>query len=257
VDEVTNISPLAIGSIYSLILEKRFGRDYLPEGSIVVSAGNPEEFCSVYTMNSTLSNRLLVINYEGPTAEEWLNFFRKSPKYDVSIDFLVKKKPTLLKGFDPEKLSNPTPRSLENLGGVVKNARKNPKALFISILPKIISGCIGAENAAEAEYLISLEMNLPSSLAEIYSYKNNKKELKKIIKESNEESRNYFSININEFIKERGISIDKIDLLLETLILILDESPILKSLIQNRLNKITGLNIVMKDTDNYKKLLSI
>ncbi len=125
-DELNRAPDTVRSSCYSLILDGFLGDYVLPEGWIIVAAGNSiEDRVGVFDMEPTLSNRFMHYFLRKPTSEEWIDNF--AVKNDVDhriIAFLTWKKGRIYT-YDPKNKSErafATMRSWEMASDMIKDS---------------------------------------------------------------------------------------------------------------------------------------
>lgn len=111
-DEINAAPPSVQASAYQLILNRRIGEYYLPDGVSVVCAGNRDSDKGVtYRMPSPLANRLIHIEM-GSNFEDWQKWAISNKIHPDVIGFLSHHKQKLF-NFDPKSPDRAfaTPRS--------------------------------------------------------------------------------------------------------------------------------------------------
>ncbi|MFX0091755.1 MAG: ATP-binding protein [Candidatus Hodarchaeota archaeon] len=149
-DEINVAPPTIQASAYQLILDRRVGEYELPEGWVVVAAGNREtDRAVVYKMPSPLANRFIHLEIR-PDLDTWKQWAFKENISPTVIGFL-NFRPDLLFAFDPKKnpRSYPTPRSWEFVSQALQVLKSNPAP--------VITGAVG--DAAGTEFLAFMEMS--------------------------------------------------------------------------------------------------
>lgn len=112
-DELNLAPPSIQSTAYQLILDRKIGDYVLPDGWIVVGAGNrAEDRANVFTMAAPLRNRLLQITLRSPGIEEWSDWALENDIDKDIIAFLFWKK-SYLNNFQEDKDASvfATPRS--------------------------------------------------------------------------------------------------------------------------------------------------
>lgn len=90
-DELNACSQEVQKAFYSLIYERRVGEYHLPEGSIVIGAGNrASDNAIVKTMSSALLNRMFHVQLK-PEVHEWLEW-----AYEAGLHFSQDKRPAFI-----------------------------------------------------------------------------------------------------------------------------------------------------------------
>lgn len=111
-DELNAASPIVQASLYQLILDRRVGEYTLPDGWIIVAAGNREEDRSVvYRMPDALANRFVHLKFE-PSFDDWRAWAVARALNPTVVAFLSLRRELLHKPVANER-AFPTPRSWE------------------------------------------------------------------------------------------------------------------------------------------------
>ena len=94
-DELDAVLPLVQAACYQLILDRKLGEYELPEGWIVVAAGNRESDRAVtHRMPSALANRLIHLDFD-PDPQDWQEWAEKAG-IDPRIRHFLRFRPKLL-----------------------------------------------------------------------------------------------------------------------------------------------------------------
>lgn len=113
-DEITSAAPSVSAAAYQLILDRRLGHYFVPEGWAIFAAGNRQGDRGVtYTMPAPLANRFS--HYEVEThLDDWVSWAYGNGIDERVIGFL-RFRPDLLFDFDPahNPVAFPSPRSWE------------------------------------------------------------------------------------------------------------------------------------------------
>ena len=112
-DELNLAPPLVQASAYQLILDRKLGSYKLPEGWLLVAAGNRlEDRARVFEMAAPLCNRFIHLELKVPSIEEWTKW-ATSYQIDPRIVTFLNFKPSYLFKFDVkiDEKAFPTPRS--------------------------------------------------------------------------------------------------------------------------------------------------
>ncbi|MFG2078648.1 AAA family ATPase [Nonomuraea maritima] len=103
-DELNASAPEVQKAFYSLILDRRIGTYELPEGSVVIGAGNrATDNALARPMASALVNRLIHIHLRA-SADDWLTWAAKNGIHPWVVDYLVQR---------PDHLWSPPPKTEE------------------------------------------------------------------------------------------------------------------------------------------------
>jgi hypothetical protein len=160
-DELTSAPQLTQAGCYQLVLDRKLGEYVLPEGWVIIAAGNPASERGVhFSMPRPLRNRFVHLELE-PDLTDWCRWAIQSGIRNEIIAFL-RFRPELLHEADPTSDQNawPTPRAWEMasrvLGGLSQQASR-------PALEKImLDGAIGRGAAAELVGFLQLFRQLPS-----------------------------------------------------------------------------------------------
>jgi disulfide oxidoreductase YuzD len=107
--------PTVQATAYQLILNRCIGDYHLPDGWIVISAGNRlEDRANVFETPAPLNNRFLHIELATPDVDEWIDW-SVANNIDTRISTFLKFKPSLLYKFDKTTKDKafPTPRCIK------------------------------------------------------------------------------------------------------------------------------------------------
>ena len=110
-DELNACSQEVQKAFYSLIHERRIGEYHLPQGSVVIGAGNrTQDGAIVKTMSSALINRMFHVQLV-PDAKSWLNWAYENNLHSWVINYIEQRPDHLF--TEPPKTEEPysTPRS--------------------------------------------------------------------------------------------------------------------------------------------------
>jgi len=138
-DEITSAPPAVSAAAYQLILDRRLGDYYVPDGWAIIAAGNRQGDRGVtYTMPAPLANRFC--HYDVDTnLDDWVSWAYKNDIDERIIGFL-RFRPELLFDFDPNHnpVAFPSPRSWEFTHRGLKKFGNNPQ-----LLQATLQSCIG------------------------------------------------------------------------------------------------------------------
>ena len=144
-DEI-NLSPPSIqATAYQLILDRKLGDYKLPDGWVIVSAGNRvEDKCNVFEMSSALCNRFTHTELNIPDKDAWTNWALDNGIDNRIIAFL-QFKPSSLFQFDSKNKDRafPTPRSWAFCSRLIQG--REDKAM----LNILVSSAVGEATATE------------------------------------------------------------------------------------------------------------
>ena len=146
-DELNACSQEVQKAFYSLIYERRIGEYHLPEGSVVIGAGNRmQDNAIVKTMSSALINRMFHVQLK-VNAEKWLDW-----AYTEGIHPWITEYITIRPGHlfsTPPKTEEPfsTPRSWHMLSDLLKEYEKSTGTVSQETLKMLSYGCISSSHA--------------------------------------------------------------------------------------------------------------
>ena len=119
-DELNACSQEVQKAFYSLIYERRIGEYHLPEGSVVIGAGNrAQDSAIVKTMSSALINRMFHVQLK-VSAEKWLAWAYEAGIHPWVTEYISIRPDHLFS--NPPKTEEPfsTPRSWHTLSDLLK-----------------------------------------------------------------------------------------------------------------------------------------
>lgn len=146
-DELNACSQEVQKAFYSLIHEKRIGEYHLPEGSIVIGAGNrAQDSAIVKTMSSALINRMFHVQLKADP-NQWINWAYEEGIHPWVIDYITQRPDHLFS--EPPKTEEPysTPRSWHMLSDALHEYGAGDKEISGNMLKMITYGCISASHA--------------------------------------------------------------------------------------------------------------
>jgi MoxR-like ATPase len=166
-DELTAAPQMTQAGCYQLVLDRKLGEYQLPEGWVVIAAGNPASERGVhFSMPRPLRNRFVHLDLE-PDLEDWTKWAVKAGIRPEILAFL-RFKPALLHDADSTSDQNawPTPRSWEMasqvLTGVAKRQGSAGFAGGTEIEAALLEGTIGEAATTEFVAFLRLFRQLPS-----------------------------------------------------------------------------------------------
>lgn len=146
-DELNACTQEVQKAFYSLIHEKRIGEYHLPEGSIVIGAGNrAQDSAIVKTMSSALINRMFHVQLKADP-QQWITWAYEEGLHPWVIDYITQRPDHLFS--EPPKTEEPysTPRSWHMLSDALKEYNAGSREVSDSMLRIITYGCISASHA--------------------------------------------------------------------------------------------------------------
>jgi hypothetical protein len=152
-DEINAAPPLVQASLYQLVLDRRVGEYFLPDGWWIVAAGNRQKDRAVtFRMSSALSNRFVHVELDVDVSD-WRAWALQQNLHPLVIAF-IGFKPALLREDPSESPAFPTPRAWEILSDVIK------KFGGIKECADIVSGIVGQGAATEFSAFVKRALNM-------------------------------------------------------------------------------------------------
>lgn len=146
-DELNACTQEVQKAFYSLIHERRIGEYHLPEGSIVVGAGNRTgDSAIVKTMSSALINRMFHVQLK-EDSRSWIKWAQSENLHPWVIDYIIQRPDHLFS--EPPKTEEPfsTPRSWHMLSDSLKEFGADKKDIDTNILKTIVYACLTPAHA--------------------------------------------------------------------------------------------------------------
>jgi hypothetical protein len=163
-DELTSAPQMTQAGCYQLVLDRKLGEYVLPEGWVVIAAGNPASERGVhFSMPRPLRNRFMHLHLEADL-NDWCGWALQASIRPEIIAFL-RFKPLLLHDGDTTSDQNawPTPRSWEMASNVLKCLNRAPGiAGQTEMEAQLLEGAIGPAATAEFVGFLRLFRQLPS-----------------------------------------------------------------------------------------------
>ena len=145
-DELNACSQEVQKAFYSLIHEKRIGEYHLPEGSVVIGAGNrAQDSAIVKTMSSALVNRMFHVQLKADPAQ-WLTWAYQNGIHPWITEYISQRPDHLF--TQPPKTEEPysTPRSWHMLSDALKEYGAGSREISEEMLRVITYGCVSASH---------------------------------------------------------------------------------------------------------------
>ena len=146
-DELNACTQEVQKSFYSLIYERRVGEYHLPEGSIVVGAGNrAQDGAIVKTMSSALINRMFHVQMK-VDPRHWIKWAQANELHPWVVDYIIQRPDHLFS--EPPKAEEPfsTPRSWHMLSDALKGYGAGERDISVNELKMLAYACIGDRHA--------------------------------------------------------------------------------------------------------------
>lgn len=150
-DELNACSHEVQKSFYSLIHERRIGEYTLPEGSIVIGAGNrAQDSAIVKSMSSALLNRMVHVHLK-VSHRDWLEWASKATIHPWIVEYIQLRPDHLWS--QPPKHEEPfsTPRSWHILSDTLSSYGDN---LSDDVLDALVYGCLSPHHAGQFKAFI-------------------------------------------------------------------------------------------------------
>ena len=166
-DELTSAPQMTQAGCYQLVLDRKLGEYTLPDGWVVIAAGNPASERGVhFAMPRPLRNRFVHLDLE-PDLDDWCRWAVKAQVRPEIIAFL-RFKPELLHTADATSDANawPTPRSWEMASQVLCGIARRHKTQLLAgtseFEAQLLDGTVGPAAASELVAFLRLFRQLPS-----------------------------------------------------------------------------------------------
>lgn len=145
-DELNACSQDVQKAFYSLILERRVGEYCMPEGSIVIAAGNrAQDSAIVRTMSSALINRMIHVQLK-VSASQWLQWAQQAQLHPLVLEYLAQRPDHLWSQPPKHEEAFSTPRAWHMLSDALLSYGDE---LTLSALEALASGCLTPQHAAQ------------------------------------------------------------------------------------------------------------
>lgn len=145
-DELNACSQEVQKAFYSLIHDRRIGEYFLPEGSIIIGAGNrAQDNAIVKPMSSALVNRMFHVELTA-SHRDWLDWAGKNGIHPLIMEYIGLRPDHLWK--QPPKTEEPfsTPRSWHMLSDALHSYGENITEKELEVLA---SGCLTTHHATQ------------------------------------------------------------------------------------------------------------
>lgn len=146
-DELNACSQEVQKAFYSLIHEKRIGEYHLPEGSVVIGAGNrSQDGAIVKTMSTALINRMFHVQLVADP-NQWLEWAYEQELHPWVTDYITQRPDHLFS--EPPKTEEPysTPRSWHMLSDALHEYGAGEKTIPDKILKVLAYGSVSSAHA--------------------------------------------------------------------------------------------------------------
>jgi len=141
-DELNAAPAMVQAAFYQLVLDRRLGEYVLPDGWVIIAAGNPDgDRAHTTRMPTPLRNRFVHLDFE-VDAQEWSEWAIGAGIRPEVIAF-IRFRPQLLSVFDRDANAFPTPRSWEFVSRILDS---DPDA---NVEHEMFAGTVGLGAATE------------------------------------------------------------------------------------------------------------
>jgi hypothetical protein len=153
-DELVQATPAMQAAASQLILNRRIGDYVLPDGWVVIAAGNRDgDRASTNKMPSHIANRFIHLNFE-ISVDDWADWAYQYNINPMVIAF-IRSRPERLHQFDVTQKSFPTPRSWSFVSKLLN------RGISQECLYELIAGTVGDGCANEFVGFMRIYQNLP------------------------------------------------------------------------------------------------
>lgn len=157
-DELPAAPPMTQAALYQLVLDRRIGDYFLPEGWAIVAAGNREEDGAVsHRMPSALRDRFIHGELVSDIAD-WSDWALTHGNVEPVVIAFLRSRPELLHKFNKKDRSNPTPRSWARVSRILASGTGHQASEH-----RLILGTVGEGAAVEFSAYLRLFRDLPSA----------------------------------------------------------------------------------------------
>ena len=142
-DELNLAPPLVQNAAYQLILDRKLGDYRLPDGWLIICAGNRlEDSRSIFEMSAPLANRMAHTELKIPSIEEWTEWALTNG-IDSRIVAFLNMNISMLYAYDSKTKEKtfPTPRSWAFCSKLIKNVSKIDELELL--VPSVVGSATG------------------------------------------------------------------------------------------------------------------
>lgn len=146
-DELNACTQEVQKAFYSLIHERRIGEYHLPEGSVVIGAGNrTHDSAIVKTMSSALVNRMFHVQLKADPGQ-WIAWAQANGLHPWVVDYIIQRPDHLFSA--PPKTEEPfsTPRSWHMLSDALKEYGASSREVSQQTLKMLSYACLSPAHA--------------------------------------------------------------------------------------------------------------
>ena len=156
-DEINVAPKLVQGALYQLVLDRKLGDYDVPEGWVVIAAGNrKEDRAIVQDAGTALATRFVHLDLV-PDLDDWTDWaVQDDSGIATEVLAFVRFRPELLHKFSADEKTHPTPRTWAFASKVFDT--KPDRALRLPLY----SGCVGEAAAVEFTGFLDIMERIPS-----------------------------------------------------------------------------------------------
>jgi hypothetical protein len=154
-DELNAAPGMVQAAFYQLVLDRRLGEYTLPDGWIIIAAGNRDSDRAQTTrMPTPLRNRFVHLEFE-VDAQEWSEWAISAAIRPEVIAF-IRFRPQLLSAFDRDANAFPSPRSWEFVSRILDGGPD------LAVEHEMFAGAVGSGAATEFSGFLKMFRELPN-----------------------------------------------------------------------------------------------
>ena len=179
IDELNRCENAVNQELMQLILDRRINETILPEGCIVIAAGNPEydddNDYQVNVMNDAMKNRFVKYTLEADVKDwlKWASNTKDDPEtgseaIDTDIIEFIAEMPNLLHDPHSKEEVKPTPRGWELLSKVMRQIKTYYPENFEGMLFEAAKGVVGQTPATSLTSFLRNKKNPITTVKEIF-----------------------------------------------------------------------------------------
>ncbi len=146
-DELNACSQEVQKAFYSLIYERRIGEYHLPQGSIIIGAGNrSQDGAIVKTMSTALINRMFHVQMR-VDAGKWIKWAKSACLHPWVVDYITQRPDHLFSEPPKNEETFSTPRSWHMLSDALTEYGAGERDVSAETLKMLTYGCISERHA--------------------------------------------------------------------------------------------------------------
>lgn len=160
-DEITSANGSVLAPAYQLVRDRELAGYKLPKGTRIIAAGNRAQDRGVVNeMPAPLLNRMGIIEYLGPTKDEFLSYASNGDVHPTVMTFLERHPEWICSKINPEDPEGrfPSPRSWEHVGDALRALDKRNASMSDRLFH--VSAFVGDAAALAFETVLRLQDKL-------------------------------------------------------------------------------------------------